>query len=92
MVLRRPSTVTTSLPWARSALNWMKGYLRDEGRMSSSVILSSSFFRDDACLDFEALALNRAMNAFSSSICSSFFAFEADRCPSAIWLVSYQKV
>ena len=70
----------------------MKGYLRDDGRMSSSVILSSSFFRDDACLDFEALALNRAMNVFSSSICSSFFLFEADRCPSAIWLVSYQKV
>ena len=41
-------------------MNWMKGYLRDDGRMSSSVILSSSFFREDACLDLEALALNRA--------------------------------
>ena len=60
--------------------------------MSSSVILSSSFFRDDACLDLEALALNRAMNAFRSSICSDFFLFEADRWASAIWLVSYQNV
>jgi hypothetical protein len=66
--------------------------LRLDGRMSSSVILSSNFFREDACLDLEALALNRAMNAFKSSICSDFFLFAAERCESAIWLVSYQKV
>ena len=43
--------------------------------MSSSVSFSSSFLREVACRDFEALALKRWMNAFSSLTLSSFFAF-----------------
>ena len=41
--------------------------------------------------DLEALALNRAMNSFSSLARSSFFSFLACRCRSAISLAARQK-
>jgi len=46
----------------------MYGYLREDGLMSSSVILSSSVLREVACADFEAFALKRAMKVLSSLI------------------------
>ena len=70
----------------------MYGYLRDDGLMSSSVILSSSALREVACLLFEALALKRWMNVLSSLILSSLRRLESCRWRSASWLVSYQKL
>ena len=70
-----PSTVllisltdSTSFPRMRSVLKMMYGYLREEGLMSSSVILSSNDLRELACFDFDALALKRWINVFSSFI------------------------
>ena len=59
----RFSTVRRSLPISRSALNLINGYLRLDGTISSSSILSSIFLREVACLDFEALAEKRATNS-----------------------------
>src|SRR5690606_27126859 len=58
-VLVKPSTLRSCLPASRSDLKCRNGYFRFEGRISSSVILSSCFFRDVACFDFEAFAENR---------------------------------
>ena len=41
--------------------------------MSSSWIFSRARFLEVACLDLEALALNREINSWSSLIFSSFF-------------------
>ncbi len=71
------STVNTSLPSALSISKPTKGYFLDEGTISSRLIFSNDFFLDVACEDLEALALNLAINAFSSLILSSFFLFEA---------------
>ena len=60
--------------------------------MSSSVILSRRALRELACFDFDALALKRWMNAFSSLIWSSFFLFALCFWRSASWLDSYQNV
>ena len=66
-------TVSNCLPASRSDLKLMNGYLREEGRMSSSVSFSSCFLREVACFDFDALALKRWMNASSSLRFSSIF-------------------
>ena len=54
--------------------------------MSSSVIFSSSFLREVACFDFDALALNRWMKVCSSLIFSSFFLFASYAICRASWL------
>ena len=53
----------------------MYGYLRLEGRMSSSWIFSRARFLEVACLDLEALALNLEIKSCNSLIFSSFFLF-----------------
>ena len=80
-----PSTRNISLPISRNVSKLIYGYLRDEGWISSSVILSSCFLRDVACFDFDALAEKRAIKSCSSLICSSFLALACDckRCASS---------
>ena len=51
----------------------MYGYLRLEGRISSSWIFSRARFLEVACLDLEALALNLEIKSCNSLIFSSFF-------------------
>ena len=79
------------MPASRSGLNSMKGYLRVEGWMSVSSILSSSFLRLVACLDLEALAEKRAMKSLSSLILASLRLLVSRAWRSASWLDSYQK-
>src|SRR5690625_7160316 len=89
IVFVNASTRSKSLPISRSGEKAMYGYLRDDGFISSSVMLSSNFLRDVACFDFEAFALKRAINSFNSLIFSSFFFFST--CPfcATIHLPSY---
>ena len=68
IVLLIPVTVSSSLPTSRSGLNETKGKRRDETGISSILSSSRSFLRLVACFDFEAFALNRAINS-----CNSFF-------------------
>ena len=56
------------LSTSRAGFQEMNGYLRVDGLMSSSVILSSKVLREEACRDLDALALKRAMKVFSSLI------------------------
>ncbi len=85
------STRTRSLPNSRAGSKRIKGYLREEGLISSKVILSNCFLREVACLDFEALALKRATNSCNSLICSSFLALAFSRRRLAKALDSIQK-
>ena len=71
------STVRRSLPSSRSALKLMNGYLRLDGTISSSSILSSIFLREVACFDLEALAEKRATNSCNSLIFSSALALRS---------------
>ncbi|MDF2607023.1 MAG: hypothetical protein K0S34_1218 [Bacillales bacterium] len=75
MDLEIPSTRSKSLPISLSGVKPTNGYLREDGLISSRVILSSNFLRDVACLDLDAFALNLAINACRSLIFSSFFLF-----------------
>ena len=63
IVLESSSRVKISLPTSLSIANPTKGYLLVEGAISSSVIFSSNFLREVACLDLEALALKRVTKA-----------------------------
>ncbi len=85
IVLETFSTLTISFPISRPIGKLMNGYLREDGLISSKVILSNCFLRAVACFDFDALAENRATNSCSCLICSSFLAFccEANRCASS---------
>ena len=78
-------------PQGRSGMKLMYGYFREETGMSSRVSFSSSFFRDVACLDFEALALKRWMNAFRSLTLAVVLAFSFCFCRRCSWLAWYQK-
>lgn len=69
----RPSTMSTSFPISRFGRKSMYGYLRLEGRISSSCIFSKARFLDVACFDFDALAENLDINSCNSLIFSSFF-------------------
>ena len=69
----------------------MKGYLREDGLISSSVIFSNCFLREVACLDLEALAEKRAMNSCNSLIFYSFLALALACNLAANWLDSNQK-
>ena len=64
-----------SFPISRLSGKLINGYLRDEGLISSSVILSNCFLRAVACLDFDAFAEKRATNSCNCLICSSFLEF-----------------
>src|ERR1700754_4458101 len=86
------SMFNTWLPTSRNGLKIMPGYLRLEGMMSSITSFSKAFLREVACLDFDAFALNRAMNSYRSFLFSSVFLFLSDICLAANWLLSYQKV
>ena len=55
----------------------MNGYLRLDGTISSSSILSSIFLREVACFDLEALAEKRATNFCNSLIFSSALALRS---------------
>ena len=68
-----------------------KGYLLFETFNSSKVNFSNSFFLEVACLDFEALALNLAINSCNSLAFASFLLFNSLACFCNNWLVSYQK-
>ena len=74
-VFDNPSTVRISLPTSLSISNPTKGYRLLDAGSSSTVSLSSSFFLEVACLDFDLLAENRSMNDCSSLAFSSFFLF-----------------
>ena len=63
MVLESPSTVRTSFPISRFGRKSMYGYLRLDGLISSSWIFSRARFLEVACLDLEALALNREIKS-----------------------------
>ena len=78
-------------PQGRSGAKPMYGYFLEETGMSSSVSFSSSFLREVACRDFEALALKRWMNAFRSLAFAAFFAFSLCRWRRCSWLAWYQK-
>ena len=90
-VLERFSTSKISLPGSRSIVKPTNGYRRLEAGISSTVIFSSSFLREVACLDLLLLAEKRWINDWSSLIFSSAFLFwsRITRCIS--WLDSYQK-
>ena len=75
MVFEMPSTKSTSFPISRSGRKSMYGYLRLDGRISSSWIFSRARFLDVACFDLEAFAEKRWINSCSSLIFSSFFLF-----------------
>ena len=91
IVLERFSTIRTSFPISRLGRKSMYGYLRLEGRMSSSWIFSRALLREVACLDLEALALNLEINSCNSLIFSSFFLLASFICLIRSWLDSYQK-
>ena len=83
-VLERFLTSRTSLPTSLSCLNEQKGYLLDDTLIVSIWRLSSSFLRDVACLDLEALALNLWINSVSSFIFCSALLFWSLICLSTI--------
>ena len=87
----RFSTVKRSLPISRSALKLINGYLRLDGTISSSSILSSIFLRDVACLDLEALAEKRATNSCNCLIFSSALALRSANNLAASSEDSFQK-
>ena len=91
ILTERFSTVKRSFPISRSALKLINGYLRLDGTISSSSILSSIFLREVACLDFEALAEKRATNSCSCLIFSSALALRSAKSLAANSLDSFQK-
>src|SRR5450756_1341071 len=78
-------------PQALSGLKTTYGYFLDEVGMSSMVSLSSSFLRDVACLDLDALALKRWIKALSSSAFSDILRLSFCFCFKFNWLARYQK-
>ena len=69
----KPSTSNIWLPGSRSMVKMMPGYLRLEGRISSTFSFSSIFLRLVVCLLFATLAEKRRMNSSSSLRFSSAF-------------------
>ena len=90
-VLETSVTNSLSFPGSRSALNPTQGYRLLEAGSSSTVILSSSFLLDVACLDLERFAENRAINVCNSAIFCSAFLFWSFTSFWISWLDSYQK-
>ena len=84
-------TCNISFPGSLSGLKSTYGYFLFEGLISSNWIFSKVFFLEVACLDFDAFALNLAINSCNSLIFSSFFLFCSLACLNASWLDSYQK-
>ena len=68
-----PSTSRIWLPGSLSIWKMIPGYLRDEGRISSTFSFSSIFLRLVVCLLFATLAEKRRMNSSSSLRFSSAF-------------------
>ena len=65
-------TCNISFPGSLSGLKSTYGYFLLDGLISSNFIFSSVFFLEVACLDFDAFALNLAINSCNSFIFSSF--------------------
>ena len=74
-VLLTPLTVRMSLPASRLGSKPTKGCLREDCGISANSSFSNCFCRDEACRDFEALALKRRIKSLSSSALSEFFLF-----------------
>ena len=72
-VALRPSTSRIWLPGSRSIWKMMPGYLRLDGRISSTLSFSSIFLRLVVCLLFATLAEKRRINSSSSLRFSSAF-------------------
>ena len=87
----RPSTFKTIFPTSLPGLKPINGYLLRDGLISTISKLSNNFFLEVACLAFEALALNLAINSSNSFFFASAFLFWSFACWICIWLYSYQK-
>jgi len=65
IVLVKLCTSKTSFPISLAGVNPTYGYLLLDGCISSTSNFSNCFFLDVACLAFEALELNLAINSFN---------------------------
>ena len=79
------------LPGSRSIWKMMPGYLRLEGRISSTLSFSSIFLREVVCLLLATLAEKRRINSSSCLRFSSAFMRWFCCWRRASWLDSYQK-
>ena len=87
----KPSTSRIWLPGSRSIWKMMPGYLRLDGRISSTFSFSNIFLRDVVCLLLATLAENRRMNSSNCFFFSSAFIFWFWAWRRANWELSYQK-
>ena len=78
--------------YRRSMEKMIPGYLRDDGRISSTFSFSSIFLREVVCLLFATLAEKRRMNSSSSLRFSSAFARWFCACRRASCELWYQKL